>query len=817
VHFSKLHQAKLDKAFQEALKLETESDDELIKFDLGLQALFPKLYSATFNDVKDNFIGTNFNQYKIISEIGSGGMCNVYKAHRNDGQFNKTVAIKVLTKGFNNQSIKQRFLREKQILAKLRHAYIVPLLDAGTTTDGIPWFVLEYIQGSSIDEFCHSKQFSTEAIVTLLLKICDAIYFAHSQGIIHRDLKPANILIEKTDGQYNPIILDFGIAHNNDEQDLTHQGHLIGTPGYMSPEQVMGQYKIDRRTDIFSMGVLMYQLYSGVKPFQAQSVKQTHDNIINNEPEKLNKLIDSFPKDLQIIVETCLSKKAKDRYQSILNLKEDLQNWQNGYPILAKKNSIIKLIWQTIKRNKTTSILIGLFLIIGLLSLAKYTYDINLEKQIAIQASAESDDLFNFLLKDLHAELTNIGRVDLLQSVAEKNIQHLNKYNFGLSSSEKLQYIDSYRNSAKVLEMQQDTSRSISAYEKAKNMLMTLDDKKLKEKSTLLALTYSDLATLYSKMGRLDFANQNHQKAQSYANILTRLKTKNANLISWQVLNAYSWNLMEQSKYDVAKIQLDNALKIAIQAKTLDNDSIMWSTNHFKSLIALGWYYVDLRENSQAIIQYQQALNIAKSVLNQSPYSIPIIHSLQKINNQMAYAYIMKHNYQMAIERSLAAVDYGKTLFSRAPNNNIFNRANSYSYSMIGNAYNSLKNYDLAEEYFKTSLEITKKIALSAPKDVSLQHDVAIDTMNFANMLNKKGKPEQALNYWQESELILEKIVNTKDPSIYYINTYVNVLLTQGKVDLAKPYLLRMKKTEGWPNKTYKELVNKFNLDMYHE
>ena len=811
--------SKLEKAFQEAINLEYADEftnSEETEFDKGMSDLLPNLYDLTFNHEAHNYDGVIFNQYKVIKQIGSGGMGNVYLAKRIDGQYDKTVAIKVLTKGFNNQNLKDRFLREKQILALLRHPNIVPLLDAGTTADGIPWFVLEYIDGPSISDFCQNQDLTKEALTSLMIKTCDAMHFAHSQGIVHRDIKPANILIEKRDKEYHPIILDFGIAHQRNSSELTHQGNQMGTPGYMSPEQIKGVENIDRRSDVFSLGVVMYQLFSSVKPFNAKTTIEIYYNTINNSPDKLGKILPAFPKDLQIIIETCLHKKRSDRYQSTLSLKQDLENWLNGYPIQAKKESGLKVFWRSIKRNKVVAILISSILFMIVFTTIKYTYDIRQEQQIALQAKAESDDLFNFLLEDLHTELTNFGQVGLLQSVAEKNLQHLNKYDFKLSKDEKFKYVKSYRNIASVLEMQQDATLSIGAYSKAIEILLSINSNSEtsfdQQKLSLLALSHSDLAGLNAKLGNLEMANQEHTKARAYAQQLIDYDTDNAIDVLWSVIHPWSWNLMEQSKYKQAKIYLDQALLIANQEIDKDNNNQQWLNRKFKSLVAMGWYFIDLRKIKPAIKYYQKATSVAQKLLLKSPHSIPYMHNLQKTNNQTAYAYISNKNYKQAITAATKSIEYGKLLHQRAPDNHIYYRALSYSYTTLGNAYNGLKQYDLAENSFKSSLDITQQIVSLSPDNISLQNDLAIDMINIANLLKIKGDKTSAEQYLEKSEKMLENFAIQKDASIYYVDTYVDVLLRQGKFERARPYLLKMKNTSGWPSKSYSEYVEKYNL-----
>jgi serine/threonine protein kinase len=582
----------------------------------------------------------------------------------------------------------------------------------------------------------------------------------------------------------------------------------------MSPEQIKGIQTIDPRSDVFSLGVIMYQLLSNVKPFKGLSTIDVHQSTINKTPEKLNKIIPSFPKDLQIIVETCLKKKRSNRYQSALNLRQDLENWLNGYAINAKKEAAIKTFWRLIKRNKVVAILSAFSLIAALLFAIKYTYDIKQEQQIALQANAESDDLFNFLIKDLHGELTNIGRVDILQSVAQKNLQHLNKYNFELTSPEKLKYAAAYRNIASVLEMQQDTAPSISAYSKARDNLIDLDSTQSisQQQLSLLALTYSDLAGLHAKLGLLELANAEHELAQEQAKILIALEADNANDILWSVIHPLSWNLMEQSKYEQAKVYLDQALNLSSESYETNEKPIEWLIKKFKSQVAMGWYYIDLRKIDSSIDYYKKAMETANKLLATSENSVPFLNNLQKTNNQIAYAYVLKKDYPNAIKHAQQAIKYGELLHIRAPDNFVYYRALSYSYTMVGNAYNEQKNDKLAEVNFKTSLDITEKIANASPENASMQNDLAVDMLNFADLLGKKGETKREQKYWQNSESILEKIATQKDASIYYVDTYVYVLLIQGKFEQAKPYMLRMKNTEGWPNESYQKYMKEYQL-----
>src|SRR5450432_222627 len=227
----------------------------------------------------DTVAGRRVGQYEIIRKLGDGGMGAVYLAARADDQYQKQVAIKLIKFGFDNQFIVNRFLSERQILASLDHPNIARLLDGGTSEDGTPYLVMEYIEGAPIDEYCEGRRLSISDRLKLFSAVCGAVQFAHSNLIIHRDLKPGNILVTN-DGI--PKLLDFGIAKllnpGSSAQGYTEASTAVRlmTPEYASPEQARGA-NVSTATDVYSLGVVLYELLTGQRPHRSRS----------NDPEAL--------------------------------------------------------------------------------------------------------------------------------------------------------------------------------------------------------------------------------------------------------------------------------------------------------------------------------------------------------------------------------------------------------------------------------------------------------------------------------------------------------------------------------------------------
>jgi serine/threonine protein kinase len=225
---------------------------------VDLLALSPALFQAGTR------VGRRIGVYQILEQIGEGGMGEVYRAVRADGQYDKEVAIKLVRTGMDRSSVLERFRHERQVLASLDHPNIARLFDGGTTEDGIPYLVMELIEGIPIDEYCDNNKLTVTERLRLFLQVCSAVQYAHQRLVIHRDIKPGNILVTH-DG--TPKLLDFGIAKILDA-DSSSKTTLINpmTPEYASPEQVRGE-PITTATDVYSLGVVLYQLLTGRSPY----------------------------------------------------------------------------------------------------------------------------------------------------------------------------------------------------------------------------------------------------------------------------------------------------------------------------------------------------------------------------------------------------------------------------------------------------------------------------------------------------------------------------------------------------------------------
>ncbi len=334
--------------------------------------------------------GTVIGRYKLLEKIGEGGMAVVYMAEQ-EQPIRRKVALKIIKLGMDTRQVIARFEAERQALALMDHPCIAKVLDAGATETGRPYFAMELVTGVSITEYCDKNRLSTKERLALFLQVCQAVQHAHTKGIIHRDIKPSNVMVTHHDGRPVPKVIDFGIAKATNQKLtektlFTRYAHIIGTPAYMSPEQALvgaNDYSplpdIDTRSDIYSLGVLLYELLTGTTPFSEEELRQAGyiemQRVIREQepvkpstklstlgqtltdvakchncmPELLRKAIRG---DLDWIVMKSLEKDRVRRYETASGLAEDIRRHLESEPVLARGPTAAYRLGKFLRRHR---------------------------------------------------------------------------------------------------------------------------------------------------------------------------------------------------------------------------------------------------------------------------------------------------------------------------------------------------------------------------------------------------------------------------------------------------------------------------------
>jgi serine/threonine protein kinase len=324
--------------------------------------LLGRLAAEISEEVEDEAVGRRIGPYRLLGVIGRGGMSTVYRAVRDDDDFQKQVAVKLVRGGLASDHLVRRFREERQILARLEHPNIATLHDGGTTAGGQPYFVMELIDGRPVDAYCEDRALSTRERLALFRTICSAVQYAHQHLVVHRDLKPANIVVT---AEGVPKLLDFGIAkllsENEDPASAPTATVLpLLTPEYASPEQVQGR-PVTTASDVYSLGVILYQLLAGRRPYElgGRSPEELLRAVSDTQPKRPSAVATGsyatsaeLSGDLDTIVLKALRKEPARRYASAQELAEDIRRYLEDLPVLARGDSLRYRAGKLVRRHK---------------------------------------------------------------------------------------------------------------------------------------------------------------------------------------------------------------------------------------------------------------------------------------------------------------------------------------------------------------------------------------------------------------------------------------------------------------------------------
>ncbi len=375
--------------------------------------------------------GTLIDVYRIVRELGHGGMGAVYLAERADGAYSQQVALKVVRGGLIAAALERRFLRERQILARLQHPNIARLLDGGFTRERLPYLAMEYVEGEPLTRWAESRSLGAEARLRLFLEVCEAVQYAHRQLVVHRDLKPANILVS---GEGHVRLLDFGIARLLDDsaeegEALTRTGFLLLTPEYAAPEQVRGDAPTTA-TDVYSLGAVLYELLSGKKAYEFSSHSLTEilrvlDQdipLLAHRPDLPKALQRQLSGDLETIVHRALAREPERRYPSAEALAADVRRHLEHRPVAARPDSLGYRLAKYLRRNRLAVSAAAALLIAIALGVATTIWQALEARREATRAQAMSDLLYGSFgaVDPLTAQGRTVSAREVLDAAAKR-------------------------------------------------------------------------------------------------------------------------------------------------------------------------------------------------------------------------------------------------------------------------------------------------------------------------------------------------------------------------------------------------------------
>ena len=628
------------------------------------------------DDQPDEAVGQTLGRYKLLERVGEGGCGVVYVAEQTE-PVRRRVALKVIKLGMDTKQVVARFEAERQALAMMDHPNIAKVLDAGTTDTGRPYFVMELVRGIKITDYCDQANLSTKERLDLFIKVCQAIQHAHQKGIIHRDIKPSNILVTLHDGVPVPKVIDFGIAKATegrltDNTVYTQLHQFIGTPAYMSPEQAeMSGLDIDTRSDIYSLGVLLYELLAGSTPFDAKELMASgidamRKTIREKEPVRpstrlatlgadqltttakrrsaeTSKLMHQLKGDLDWIVMKCLEKDRTRRYDTANGLAFDLKRHLNNEPVLARPPSAAYKFQKAFRRNKlvfAAGAVIAAVLILGVIGTTMGLLRAEKQRRAAQESQRMAEQRFrsarqfvdDMFLKVAPEFSDLIGATKAREALARTSVSFLESLGDGNGTGEAFQVslAELYAKLADALGGVYDPN-SLGDYDTAlrfANQSLTISQNLQRENPNdterlrILDTAEGRVGTLLLVLGRLDEALVHHRRSLDLSH---RLLSANPNDVKARkhvhfVHFHIGQNLQEQghTKEALEQHYLPHAkewLESTVDETTDSNEAHRSYVAHAVVGVAL----LELGRAAEALPHWQQAFRWKKTLLNREP------------------------------------------------------------------------------------------------------------------------------------------------------------------------------------------------------
>lgn len=754
-----------DDALREKVAALLASHEQAEGFIQG--SVFGDAAQILVEDEAQAMIGQHIGLYKINREIGRGGMGTVYQATRDDDQYQKQVAIKVVRRGMDTDLVLARFRNERQILAGFDHPNIARLFDGGSTESGLPYFIMEYIEGQAIDEFCDTQRLSTAARLELFRTVCSAVQYAHQNLVIHRDIKPSNILV--TAGGI-PKLLDFGIAkllHSEATKAAATTAIVqrLMTPEYASPEQVRGEH-VTTVSDVYSLGVLLYELLSGHSPYHfttllpqdvaqviSDSEPERPSTVINRveevttggrrgrklTPESVSETRDGRPEklrrklagDLDNIVLMAMRKEPPRRYSSVGQFSEDIRRHLEGLPVLARKATLSYRGAKFIRRNTVAvaaASVISLILIAGIAVTGWETHVARRERARAEAAGARAERRFNQVRKLAHSVLFDYNEAiqDLAGSMPVR--ERLVK--------DALEYLDSLAGEAN-------------------------DDPSLQRE---LATAYEKVGdvqgrTLRANMGDTTGAKESYRKALGIRETLVAANPKDWSARSDLADSYREFGRLLWTTSDTAG-GLENAHKQVALREALAAENPTDMQARFK----LGVSYADVGEMrleqggaTDAAESLGRALSVFEALLTAEPSNEKYRLAVPFVYGKSSEVMLWQGNAVGALAASRQALALDTKLSIAYPTNAHYRQELGIDFEKVGNTLENIGDINGALESYREELKIFEEQSVTDPANAQFRSDLSSAYLKVGSMLARMGNSADALLHQNKALAIREE------------------------------------------------------------
>lgn len=693
----------------------------------------------------DAFLGTRIGTYKLAERIGDGGMGTVYRAERDDGQFTQVVAIKLVRAGLHDPELLKRLRTERQILALLEHPHIARLLDGGITASGQPYIVMEYIEGARITDYCQSHNLNIRQRLALFRQICSAVHYAHQHLVVHRDIKPSNILVAK-DGA--PKLLDFGIAKIVDSSAAGVEGHTLTTlnpmtPEYASPEQLRGE-AITTTTDIYSLGVLLYELLTWQKPYQLKDKTplEAAEFVCRIDPQRPSAMAADragpkgrpargpVSRDLDAIVLKAMRKEPEQRYPSVEKFSEDIGNFLSAKPVSAQQGSWRYVTGKFVRRHKIGALMsaaLALLLATGVSAVLWEAHIARVQRARAEQRFNDVRKLANSLIFEVHDGVANLsGSTPVRKLIVQRAAEYLDSLSKEAADDAGLQVelagayiklanVQGSGNSANL----GDISGAEQSYAKAQALLQAVLTKEpLRDDANgLLARSNRYLADLYNDTHRPEKAAEAAQKALTIDQEMASRHPGDDTYVSYLASAWHTLAGIHDSAGNPESVNDSNkALQLYEQVLARDPGNLEKKRNVALSEKASGAYLVDQGSHSLALNHYLHAKELDQQILDANPQNALAALDFSFDLGSLADYYYDTGSWADSLRYNQQALEIRLRLAAADPNDVHMRERIIYRRLGLGDALEKLGRFDAAREQYQTAIDAAEPLAQQPTK-----------------------------------------------------------------------------------------------------
>jgi len=714
--------------------------------------------------IADPSAGKLIGHYRIIRTLGVGGMGTVYLAERADRQFRQQVAIKALRPGLEHGEVLRRFLVERQTLAVLEHPNIVHLLDGGSTEDGRPYLVMDFVEGQPIDEYVRNRGLPVEERLELFRTVCAAVHYAHQNLVVHRDLKPSNILVT---AEGMPKLLDFGIAKilspDPERTAMTVAESRPMTPLYASPEQILGQ-PVTTASDTYALGVLLYRLLTGYLPYKitTESELALYQWICHMEPEKPSAMVRQMARelgmngraealarrlsgDLDMIVMMALRKEPQRRYSSVQHLSEDLRRHLTGLPVTAQKDTLGYRASKFVHRHRAA---VAAAVLVALSLVASTVVSLR-EQRRAERRFQEVRELARFVLFDFDDAIRS-GVTPARKKLVAKALGYLD----GLA---------------------RETQRDVSLRRELMEGYFKVGD----VQGNLYGPNLGDWAGARQSYSRALELAESLQAANPQDPVarrdVARAQVKLGDLV------ALGGNRAEALK------DYQAALRVLDELAASDPNALEPQRNVLSAANKVGFTQYQLGNLNAALASYQRCLGLAQVLFKADPSRAGARRAVAAGYERIGEVLARSGRTSEGLANLRTALDTYQQLASANPTDAQAQRDLSNTHTIFGDILLAAGKTSDALASYSRGLQIAEALARDDPQNQQSRTDLHLSLGRLAEVLSAAGQKQQARAMTERALAFLKPLVDLPDASQYDLQNYAWILVTTPFADLRSP------------------------------